>query len=54
MKEDAEIDLPSFHPCMVESDENGQAKNKLRLKALTLSLTLSPSISLTPTLTLNP
>jgi hypothetical protein len=35
MKEDSAdaIDLPAFHPCIVESDELGMAKNKLRLKA---------------------
>lgn len=27
------IDLPEFHPCIIESDDNGECKNKLRLKA---------------------
>lgn len=35
MKENSgeSIDLPAFHPSIVESDDNGRAKNKLRLKA---------------------
>ena len=35
MKEDSAngIDFPAFHPSIVESDEDGEAKNRLRLKS---------------------